>query len=123
MNMNKNDKAFLAEQIRTQYIAKQPSGLDELQALDRKVHRPVQTRAYVFGSIAALIMGFGMSLIMTDFGSMIGLQETMVPGIIIGLIGMLFALINYPAYKKQLKKRKAKYADEILALSQKCLEE
>lgn len=123
MNMNRNDKAFLAEQIRTQYIEKKPSSLDELQALDRKVHRPVEIRAYILGSLAALVMGSGMSLVMTDIGTTLGIAQPMVPGIILGIIGLAAAGLNYVLYTKSLAKRKKKYADEILALSKKCLEE
>lgn len=123
MNMNQNDKAFIAEQIRTQYIEKQPSDLDALKALDRKVHRPVEIRAYTLGCIVALIMGAGMSLVMTDIGATLGIEQPMVPGIIIGVIGLVGAGLNYVLYAKSLAKRKKKYAEEILALSKKCLDD
>ena len=41
----------------------------------------------------------------------------MIPGIFIGIVGMILALINYPIYKKVLNSRKKKYADEIIKLS------
>ncbi len=58
---------------------------------------------------------------MTDIGAMIGMNETMVPGIVIGVIGMVMALANYPIYKSILTSRKAKYADKIIALSNEML--
>ena len=116
--MNKNDQQFLAQKIRTQYVEKQPSELDELRKLDSKVKRPANIFAYAFGSISALIMGAGMSLVMTDIGATIGINSAMVPGIIIGVAGMAMAVINYPIFKGILGKRKKKYASQILSLSE-----
>lgn len=64
--MNKNDKDFLVQKIRTQYTEKENTELDALRDLDRKVKRPANVFSYVFGSISAIIMGAGMSLVMTD---------------------------------------------------------
>ncbi len=119
--MNQNDQQFMAQKIRTQYMEKQTTELDELRALDSKVKRPANVFAYIFGSISAIIMGGGMSLIMTDIAETIGMAEPMLPGIIIGLVGMLMAIINYPIYKGILGSRKKKYAEQILKLSDKVL--
>lgn len=62
-------------------------------------------------------MGAGMSLVMTDIGTMLGIANTMPIGIVVGLVGMLMAIVNYPIYKHLLASRKAKYADRIIALS------
>ena len=115
--MNKNDQEFIVQPIRTQYTATEHTQLDELKKLDKEVKRPANVFAYIFGSIAAIIMGSGMSLVMTDIGASIGMEETMVPGIVIGVVGMLMAIINYPMYKKILGSRRKKYADRIVALS------
>lgn len=119
--MNKNDQEFLVQKIRTQYTEKEHTQLDELKKLDSKVKKPVNIFAYVFGSISALIMGSGMSLIMTDIGSEIGIESGMAPGIIIGIIGMLMAIINYPIYKGMLNSRRKKYASKIIAISDKIM--
>ena len=115
--MNKNDQEFLVQKIRTQYTEKEHSQLDALKELDTKVKRPANVFAYVFGPISAIIMGSGMSLVMTDIGTQFGMTETMVPGIAIGVIGMVMAIVNYPMYKKILASRRKKYADKIIALS------
>ncbi|MBQ8331001.1 MAG: dihydropteridine reductase [Clostridia bacterium] len=116
--MNKNDQQFMAQKIRTQYMEKQSTELDALRELDAKVKRPANVFAYVFGSISAIVMGAGMSLVMTDIGATIGIASTMVPGIVIGLVGMMMALVNYPMYKGILNSRKKKYAEQILTLSE-----
>lgn len=119
--MNKNDQQYLVQKIRTQYTEKQHTELDELKALDKKVKTPVNTFAYIFGSISAIIMGAGMSLIMTDISQTIGLTDPMIPGIVIGSVGMLMAIINYPIYKAILGARRKKYAGRIVALSDKIM--
>ena len=115
--MNKNDQEFLVQQIRTQYTEKTHTKLDELKALDSKVKKPAAVFAYVFGAISAIVMGTGMSLVMTDIGTQLGMTETMAPGIIIGVIGLALSLVNYPLYKKLLASRRKKYADQIISLS------
>ena len=120
--MNRNDQEFLVQKIRTQYTEKKHTGLDSLRELDAKVKRPANTFAYILGGISALIMGSGMSLVMTDIGAMLGMSDTMVPGIIIGVVGLFMAIINYPIYNKILTSRKKKYADDILSLSDKIME-
>ena len=119
--MNKNDQEFLVQKIRTQYVDKEYTQLDELKELDTRVKRPANVFAYIFGSISAIIMGSGMSLVMTDIGSVVGIENAMVPGIIIGIVGMLLAIINYPVYKGILASRRKKYAAQIMELSDKIM--
>jgi len=119
--MNRNDQQFMAQKIRTQYMEKESTELDALRELDARVKRPANVFAYIFGSISAIIMGAGMSLVMTDIGATVGINSTMPVGIVIGVVGMLMALVNYPIYKSILSSRKKKYGAEILALSDKIM--
>ena len=120
--MNKNDQEFLVQKIRTQYTEKEHTGLDDLRELDKKVKRPANVFSYIFGSIGAIVMGAGMSLVMTDIAEQIGLGiDPMLPGILIGIVGMFMVIINYPIYKGILGARRKKYADKIIALSDKIM--
>lgn len=123
--MNANDTEFMVQKIRTQYMEKDSSqkDLDMLRELDAEVKRPANIFGYVFGSISAIIMGSGMSLVMTDIGAQLGIGNTMPVGIVVGVIGMIMAILNYPIYKGILSSRKAKYADRILKLSEKIMKE
>lgn len=121
--MNKGEQEFLVQKIRTQYTEKRYTKLDELKALDKKVKRPAEVFAYVFGTVSALIMGSGMSLVMTDISEIVGISNPMFTGIVIGVIGMLMAIINYPLYKGILSSRRRKYAGEIVDLSDKITKE
>ena len=119
--MNRNEQQMAAK-IREHYTEKQITDLDTLRELDAKVKRPASVFAYVFGSISAIIMGAGMSLIMTDIAETIGLAvDPMLPGIVIGVVGMVMALLNYPIYKGILGSRKKKYGAKILELSDKIM--
>ena len=119
--MNRNDQQFIAQKIRTQYMEKTPSELDELRELDAKVKRPANIFGYAFGSISAIVMGAGMSLVMTDIGATLGIASPMIPGIAIGVVGLGMALLTYPMYKGILNSRKKKYGAEILNLSDKIM--
>ena len=121
--MNRNDQEFIVQKIRTQYMEKDNTqkDLDLLRELDAEVKRPANVFGYVFGSIGAIIMGAGMSLVMTDIGTQLGINNAMPVGIIIGIVGMIIAIANYPIYKSILSTRREKYADRILKLSEKIM--
>jgi hypothetical protein len=119
--MNKNDQQFMAQKIRAQYMEKTPSELDALRKLDSKVKRPANVFAYIFGSVSAIIMGAGMSLVMTDIGATIGITSALVPGIAVGVVGLCMAILTYPIYKGILNSRKKKFSAEILSLSEKIM--
>jgi len=110
------------QKIRTQYTEKEHTRLDELKALDRKVKKPANVFSYIFGTVSAIIMGAGMSLIMTDLGAQLGMGETMIPGVAIGAAGLVLAIANYPIHKAILSSRKKKYAGRIVELSDKLMQ-
>ena len=51
--MEKWDKDFIVQKIRSQYTEKEDTVLDELKMLDRKVKRPANIFAYIFGCTTA----------------------------------------------------------------------
>lgn len=116
------DQEFIVQKIRSQYTETEHTELDALKELDAKVKKPANVFAYSYGSVGAVVMGAGMSLVMTDIGKMIGLASTMVPGIAVGIVGLGMVCSTYPIYKKLLASRKAKFAPQILQLSEKLME-
>lgn len=52
--------------------------------------------SYIFGCIAVLILGGGMSLVMLVEGSI----PALVGGIVLGIIGIVLCGVNYPIYKR-----------------------
>ncbi len=119
--MNTNDKDFIVRKIRSEYTERSETELDALRALDKHVRRPAYVFAYSFGSLSALIMGSGMSFVMTDIAEKLGIGDMMIPGIVIGGIGLLMAVLTYPIYKRILASRKKHHREEVLALSEKVM--
>lgn len=118
--MMKNDKEYLVQKIRSQYTEKEQTGLDELKALDSKVKRPANIFAYIFGSLSAITMGSGMSLVMTDIGDILGIEKSLgsFVGILVGVLGIVLLSLAYPLYNRTLRKEREKVASEILRLSE-----
>lgn len=121
--MNNNEREYLVQKIRTRYTEREHTELDDLKRLDKTVTAPANIFAYAFGSVSALVMGAGMSLIMTDISNTVGLSNPMLPGLVLGIIGIAMAIINYPVYKKILNSRRKRYANEIIALSDKIMKD
>lgn len=85
------------------------------------VKKPVNLFACVFGIIGAIVMGTGMSLVMTDIGENVGIAHSMTVGIVVGMVGMLMVIVNVPLYKNMLMARRKKYAAEVIAVSDRIL--
>ena len=115
------DKEFVVEKIRSQYTEQEHTELEELKALDAKVKRPARVFGYVYGTVGAIVMGAGMSLVMTDIGTMLGMSESLIPGIAVGIVGLAMSCTTYPIYRKILNSRKKKYAGKILELSERIM--
>ena len=103
--------------IREKYLKKERTAMDDLHRLDTEVHRPAEIFAYIFGSISAIIMGAGMSLVMTELGAILGIAGAMPIGIALGCVGMLMASVNYPMHKRILARRRERYGARILSFS------
>ena len=90
-----------------------------LRRLDASVTNTAQAVALVFGVIGTLILGFGMSLIMTDLAEDLGISEddVMVIGIIVGIVGGILASLAYPIYNAIVKAKRKKLAPEIIRLT------
>lgn len=93
--------------------------MTRLRRLDASVTNTAQAVALIFGVIGTLILGFGMSLIMTDLCEILGSHRdlAMVIGIIIGVVGGILALLAYPIYNVIVRAKRKKLAPEILRLT------
>ena len=109
-----NTDKLYAESIAKEYAPKDNSKIVALRKLDAKAKTPANIFTYTFGIISALVLGTGMSLAMQVIGNGV---TGMILGIIIGVIGIIGCCVNYPIYKKLLKKGKEKYAYEIVELA------
>ncbi|MBQ2716256.1 MAG: hypothetical protein IJF21_05605 [Clostridia bacterium] len=93
--------------------------MTQLRRLDASVHSKATAVALVLGIIGALIMGCGMSLIMTDIGAILGAPSNlaMLIGVPIGIVGMVLVCLAYPVYNRTVKKEREKIAPEIIRLA------
>ena len=109
------------KRIRDKYTAptEEEDKMARLRRLDASVTNTAQAVALVFGIIGTLILGFGMSLIMTDFSEILGSGETMamVIGIPVGIVGGILASLAYPIYNAIVKAKRKKIAPEIIRLT------
>ena len=110
-----NEKKYLEKMV-SKYGTKEISKIDELRELDKKSTRGAKIFAYIFGSIASLILGFGMCVAMEVI-----LEGWMWLGILVGVIGIALVSVNYFIYRSLEKKGREKYAEKILTLSNELL--
>ena len=107
--------------IRDKYTAptEAEDKMARLRRLDASVTNTAQAVALVFGVIGTLVLGFGMSLCMTEIGKILGLHSdlTMVIGITVGIVGGVIASLAYPIYNSIVKTKRKKLAPEIIRLT------
>ena len=105
--------------IREKYVASQEeeSKLEQLRRLDGSVIRKASTAALSVGIISSIVMGTGMSLVMTDLGEKLGLPSPMLIGILVGVLGLAGAALAYPLYNRVVRKERERIAPEILRLT------
>ena len=110
------------KRIRDKYTA--PTEVEDkmarLRRLDASVTNTAQAVALVFGVIGTLILGFGMSLVMTELAESLGISGdvAMVIGIIVGIVGGILAGLAYPIYNAIVKAKRKKIAPEIIRLTE-----
>ncbi|MCI8387557.1 MAG: dihydropteridine reductase [Clostridiales bacterium] len=110
-----NTDKIYAESIAKEYAPKETSKVVALKKLDKKAKMPALVFAYTFGIISSLVLGTGMCMCMGEIGA--DTTTTMIIGVIIGIIGIVGAGINYHVYRFLLEKGKKKYAFEIMELA------
>lgn len=89
----------------------------QLRRLDAGVYSKATTVSLIVGVIGALIMGIGMSLILTDIGAMLGTVLSMIIGVSLGIVGIILVCLAYPIYNHTLTKEREKIAPEIIRLT------
>ena len=99
------------KQIRKKYMPKEADKMEQLHRLDRSVTRKGAAVSIAMGIIGALTLGIGMC------GAMVWMGQWFVPGIVIGLVGIILVSLAYPLYTRITQKEREKVAPEILRLT------
>lgn len=90
--------------------------LERLRRLDRTATKPGTAAALIVGTAGTLTMGFGMCC------TMVWSETLFIPGIVIGIVGIIGICAAYPLYLHMTKKRRNKLAPEIMRLADELLE-
>ena len=106
--------------IREKYTAPaEEDKMARLRRLDTSVTNTAQAVALALGVVGTLILGFGMSLCMTELGEILGSHKDMAMaiGILVGVVGGILASLAYPIYHAIVKAKRKRLAPEILRLT------
>lgn len=106
--------------IRKKYaVLEEEDKMSQLRRLDAGVTQKASTVSLIVGVIGALILGFGMSLAMSDLSEILVLYQNMamLMGVVIGIVGIVLVCCAYPLYNRIVKKEQEKIAPEIFRLT------
>lgn len=108
------------QNIRKKYVAPKEDKMERLRRLDAGVTQKATTAALIPGIIGTLLLGFGMSLVMSDLSRILGFSQdmAMLLGVIVGIIGIALVCGAYPLYNHVTRKERTKIAPEILLLTE-----
>lgn len=99
------------KKIREKYMPKKADKMEQLRQLDRSATQKGTRAALAVGIVSALILGIGMCCTMVWAG------PWFIPGIAIGVVGILGASLAYPLYMRITTRERAKIAPEIIRLT------
>ncbi len=100
------------EKIKRKYMPKEDDKLSQLRKLDAAVTRPGMIMGIILGVVGLLVFGGGMSC------CMVAPERLLVPGIVLGVLGIVLMAMAYPIYNRITAKEKARIAPQILALTE-----
>ena len=103
------------KKIREKYLPREEDKLEQLRRLDQSAVQKGSVVSLIVGILGALIMGTGMSCCLV-WG-----ESLLIPGILIGLLGMVGVALAYPLYARITEKERKKIAPEILRLTDELL--
>ena len=94
-----------------------------LRRLDASVTNTAVIAALTLGIVGTLVLGFGMSLCLSELGALLGITKTvaLIVGIVSGVVGAVLASFAYPVYNAIVKARRKKLAPEIMRLTDELL--
>lgn len=103
------------KRIREKYIPQEMDKMEQLRRLDRSVTTKATMWSITLGIIGCLILGGGMSM------AMVAGDAWMIPGIIVGIVGIAVLAPAYPLYHRIVKKERERIAPEVLRLTDELL--
>lgn len=99
------------KKIRKKYMPRETDKMEQLRRLDASATKKGTVIALIIGIAGSLILGVGMCCCMVWSDSLF------VPGIVIGLAGIVLIVSAYPIYARVTKKQRERIAPEIIRLT------
>ena len=135
MNENKSENGFSysysareqeeIKRIRKKYAEDSArtdeSSIERLRRLDASVTKKGTTVSLIVGTLGSILMGSGMSLVMTDLGALLPEMLSLFIGIAVGVVGIVGVALAYPIYKAITKKERERIAPEVFRISEELL--
>ncbi len=102
------------KRIRDKYAppAKEETSMERLRRLDASATRGAAVVSLIVGILSALLLGVGMCCTMVP-----GWEAYFIPGVAVGVVGIIGVIAAYPIYTHMVKRKRAKLAPEIMRLS------
>ena len=115
------------KKIRAKYVSHEKDEREDKMALLRRLDagatKSARIAALSAGVIGVLILGFGMSLAMSELSLILGdaAHLSVLIGAVIGTLGGILAGCAYPLYNAVLRHKRKKLAPQILRLTEELL--
>lgn len=102
------------KKIRDKYAppTKEESTMEQLRRLDASATKGASIVSLSVGIISSLVLGVGMCCTVIP-----GWKQYYIPGIIVGVVGIIGIVTAYPIYTHMVKRKRAQLTPEILWLS------
>ncbi|HIS69844.1 MAG TPA: hypothetical protein IAA58_10835 [Candidatus Gallacutalibacter stercoravium] len=100
------------QNIRKKYLPRQENKMEQLRRLDQSATKKGTVVSILMGVVGCLLLGIGMCC------TMVWMEQLFIPGVIIGVIGIVAIAAAYPLYSRITKKQRQKLAPQILKLTE-----
>ena len=100
--------------IRKKYLPQEPKEdkMEQLRRLDRSAAKKGTRVSLIVGIAGCLLLGVGMCC------TMVWTDRLFIPGIFIGIVGIIAVTISYPLYTHITRKERERIAPQILKLTE-----
>ena len=100
--------------IRKKYLPQEPKEdkMEQLRRLGRSAAKKGTRVSLIVGIAGCLLLGVGMCC------TMVWTDRLFIPGIIIGIVGIIAVTISYPLYTHITRKERERIAPQILKLTE-----
>ena len=100
------------QRIRKKYLPPEEDKMEQLRRLDRSSTRKGTIVSIIVGVAGCLLLGVGMCC------TMVWMERLFIPGVVIGVVGIVVVAAAYPLFNAITKKERERLAPQILKLTE-----